>query len=580
MARIFGVVLAVLISGAVAAQGSDRTLAVAPNSTAQPTDIRHALVIGNSAYAQGPLRNPVNDARAIAKVLTDTGFKVTLLQDASHPAMVRAIRLFGEHIAKGGVGLFYFAGHGLQVRGRNYLVPVNADIAHEEEIEFNAVDVNLVLAKMDAAKNGLNIVILDACRNNPFARSFRSMQTGLAQMDAPTGTFIAFATAPGSVAADGTGEHGVYTKYLLAEITKPGIPIEQLFKQVRNGVMRETANKQIPWESSSLRGDFAFRPGAYQASVADAVAEALKREREAQRVEVEKMLQAALQRQREQLAASGLRPPPSPAPAALDPAAIELSFWDSVKASSDASDFRAYLDQYPNGKFSVLARNRLAALEKAQPPVTPSKPTAVAAMTSALGLQTPASRRSHLPQQGDTWTYRLTEPRTSARNYQVKVAAASDTAVLDQFTVDQGPGGEWAHSSGGYVVALGKSLFSPYFLVFDRSENPRSLGRVHIADGACSGNYACNATARVLGRETVKVAAGTFEAIKVEVEHTWNAAFTSGHATSTLNGGRTLTIWYAPAVKRAVKFASRPIFGDAPPIDPHFDLELVSYKLN
>lgn len=548
------------------AQSADRTLAVAPAAPA--AEERHALVIGNSAYAQGPLRNPVNDARAVAKALGGTGFKVTLVEDATQPAMVRAIRLFGERIAKGGVGLFYFAGHGLQVKGRNYLVPVNADIAHEEEIEFNAVDVNLVLAKMDAAKNGLNIVILDACRNNPFQRSFRSMQTGLAQMDAPTGTFIAFATAPGSVAADGTGEHGVYTKYLLAEMTKPGIPIEQLFKQVRNGVMRETANRQIPWESSSLRGDFAFRPGAYQTSVADAVAEALKRERELQRAEMERVLQAALERQREQLAAAGLRPPPAPPPAAADSVALELSFWESVKSSSDPGDLRAYLEQFPNGKFSALAKNRLAALGNAQP--APTKP---------LGLPTPASGRG-LPLQGDSWTYRLTEPRAAPRNYHVKIAAASKDLVLEQYSIEQGPSGEWAHSAGSYVVGLGKSLFAPYLDAFASLTPSTPLGRVPIADRSCTGSYACDATARVVGRETVRVPAGTFETVKVVVEHTWQPAFVSGHQSTSLQGARILTIWYAPAAKRAVKFSSRPDFGEVPPIDPHFDLELVSFKLN
>jgi len=223
-------------------------------------ETRHALVVGNGAYATAPLRNPVNDARGMAQALGEAGFHVTLLENATRPALQRAIRDFGDNIAKGGVGLFYFAGHGLQVRGRNFLVPVNAEIAREDEIEFTSVDVNLVLAKMDSARNPLNIVILDACRNNPFSGGWRSVQSGLAQMDAPTGTFIAFATAPGSVAADGSGEHGVYTKYLLAEIQRPGVPIELMFKQVRNGVMTETRGQQVPWESSSLRGEFAFRP--------------------------------------------------------------------------------------------------------------------------------------------------------------------------------------------------------------------------------------------------------------------------------------------------------------------------------
>jgi hypothetical protein len=250
-----------------AAQALDRTLLIEPQRGAAG-ETRHALVVGNAGYAAGPLRNPLNDARAMARALGDSGFRVILLEDASRIALQRAVRDFGDRIAGGGVGLFYFAGHGMQIRGRNFLVPVNADIAHEDEVEFVSTDVNLVLAKMESARNTLNIVILDACRNNPFARASRSAQAGLAQMDAPTGTFIAFATAPGAVAADGSGEHGVYTKHLLAEMQRPGVPIELMFKQVRNGVMKETGGRQVPWESSSLRGEFAFRPGDAPQTVA------------------------------------------------------------------------------------------------------------------------------------------------------------------------------------------------------------------------------------------------------------------------------------------------------------------------
>src|SRR5688572_30345475 len=221
---------------------------------------RSALVIGNGGYASGALKNPLNDARAVARELAASGFEVLLLEDGTQSGMQRAIRRFGDSLQRGGVGLFYYAGHGLQVKSRNFLMPVNADIDREYEVEYNSVDVGLVLSMMDAAKNPLNIVILDACRNNPFARSLRVAASGLAPLDAPAGTFIAFATAPGAIASDGAGDNGVYTKHLLAHLGKPGLPIEQLFKQVRIGVMAETRGEQTPWESSSLRGDFAFRP--------------------------------------------------------------------------------------------------------------------------------------------------------------------------------------------------------------------------------------------------------------------------------------------------------------------------------
>jgi hypothetical protein len=221
---------------------------------------RIALVIGNSQYKDSPLPNPVNDARAIAKALADAGFKVTRKENAGQRDMQIALRDFGDALKGGGVGLFYYAGHGMQVKGRNFLIPVDAQIQREDEIAYNSVDAGQVLDKMEAAANRLNIVILDACRNNPFARSFRSAGAGLAQMDAPVGTLIAFATSPGSVASDGEGQNGLYTQHLLHSMQTPGTKIEDVFKNVRVGVRKDSGGKQIPWESTSLEGDFFFVP--------------------------------------------------------------------------------------------------------------------------------------------------------------------------------------------------------------------------------------------------------------------------------------------------------------------------------
>ena len=221
---------------------------------------RIALVIGNGQYKDSPLPNPVNDARAIAKALTASGFKVTVRENAGQKDMQLAMRDFGDALKNGGVGLFYYAGHGMQVKGRNFLIPVDAQIQREDEVAYNSVDAGQVLDKMEAANNRLNIVILDACRNNPFARSFRSGGAGLAQMDAPVGTLIAFATAPGSVASDGDGQNGLYTQHLLQSLQKPGTKIEDVFKNVRASVRKDSGGKQIPWESTSLEGDFVFVP--------------------------------------------------------------------------------------------------------------------------------------------------------------------------------------------------------------------------------------------------------------------------------------------------------------------------------
>jgi hypothetical protein len=220
---------------------------------------RLALVIGNGAYkTTAHLRNPVNDAQDMAYTLENLGFEVIHRENAERKAMILAIMDFGRQLRKGGIGLFYFAGHGIQVDGRNYLIPVDAKIESESDVEFGGVDAGRVLGKMEDAENDLNIVILDACRNNPFSSSFRTSTRGLARMDAPKGSLIAYSTAPGSVAADGEGRNGIYTKHLLKYMKTPGLTVEQILKRVRMDVTDETQNKQVPWESSSLVGEFYF----------------------------------------------------------------------------------------------------------------------------------------------------------------------------------------------------------------------------------------------------------------------------------------------------------------------------------
>ncbi len=219
---------------------------------------RTALVIGNGAYPTAPLKNPVNDATDMAAALTRLGFRVTLLKNATMQQMEEAVREFGLALRKGGIGLFYFAGHGVQVAGENYLVPVNAVIQSEGDVKYGCLNAGLVLAKMEDAGNGPNVVVLDACRNNPFARSFRSAEAGLARMDAPTGSLIAYATAPGKVASDGEGRNGLYTQHLLRNIATPGLSISDLFMNVREGVVRDSGKKQVPWENTSLIGRFSL----------------------------------------------------------------------------------------------------------------------------------------------------------------------------------------------------------------------------------------------------------------------------------------------------------------------------------
>ena len=231
-----------------------------------------ALVVGNSNYKHAKLRNTLNDANDMATTLKGLGFDVILKTDVDRQQMRQALRDFSGKLDKDTIGLFYFSGHGVQVNGENYLVPVGTDIETEDEVPDESVSASSVLRKIDAAQNRLNIVILDACRNNPFARSFRSTNTGLAKVDAPLGSIVAYSTAPGSIAADGRGRNGTYTKHLLTAIKTPGLSIEQVFKQVRNGVIDATGGKQIPWEETSLRDDFYFYAGSADAGSSASVA--------------------------------------------------------------------------------------------------------------------------------------------------------------------------------------------------------------------------------------------------------------------------------------------------------------------
>jgi uncharacterized caspase-like protein len=263
-------VLALLGAGSAFGQWSARPPAVPPVQ-----ERRIALVIGNGNYSFGKLRNAANDARAMADTLRDLGFEVDLRENASLRSTLDALREFALKAPQYDVRLLFYAGHGMQLRGKNYLVPVDAEILGEEDVPARSADVNELMERLARISKGLNIIILDACRTNPFVEGggvlladgrrvkLRSVVApkGLAPLDAPVGTLVAFSTAPNASAKDGeNGRNGVYTKHLLAHIATPGLAVEQLFKRVRLGVMEETKREQVPWESSSLTGEFCFRP--------------------------------------------------------------------------------------------------------------------------------------------------------------------------------------------------------------------------------------------------------------------------------------------------------------------------------
>ena len=237
-----------------------KTLQDQPPAATTGFGSRIALVIGNSAYRNvSPLDNPDNDAELMTTTLEKAGFKVTKLINADQNTMKRAMLEFGRELRDGAdASLFYYSGHGVQVKAENYLIPVDASIKDEDEVGFQAIDVNAFLQTMDSSPSKVKIVVLDACRDNPYGNQFRSASRGLASVTAPSGTYIAYSTAPGSVAEDGDGKNSPYTAALAQFILQPGLKIEEAFKQTRVQVMKSSDQKQVPWESSSLTGDFYF----------------------------------------------------------------------------------------------------------------------------------------------------------------------------------------------------------------------------------------------------------------------------------------------------------------------------------
>ena len=262
---------------------------------------KQALVMGNSRYQHAPLKNPANDANGMAEALKSVGFGVTLALELGQSAMQEAIRSYTDSLARTqSVGLFYYAGHGAQLAWRNYLIPLDAEIGDVHELRERGVDVNSLIEGIRKAGNPMNMIILDACRNNPFGSVRRLDQKGLAQLDAPPGTLLAYATAPGNTAIDGEGENGLYTEHLLKEVRVPEAKVEDVFKRVRLAVRRRSNGLQIPWESTSLEEDFYFVPPRSLSTLADEEAERERKQEIAQREKRRAEEEAGLKRKQEQ----------------------------------------------------------------------------------------------------------------------------------------------------------------------------------------------------------------------------------------------------------------------------------------
>lgn len=351
------------------------TLILTVHSAYAATDKRVALVIGNGAYQNAiQLPNPAADADAIAQALELLDFDVVRGLDLDHDGMRGAVREFSGKLEGADVALFFYAGHGMQVFDNNYLIPVDAALEQESDLDFSAVKVDLVLRQMEREPR-VKIVILDACRDNPFekqlarsmgkTRSTKGLSRGLAEISPAGGTLIAFATDPGDVALDGEGKHSPFTTALLRHLQTPGLEIGVMMTRVRGDVFRETKERQRPWTNTSLTGEFYLQSAPSVASDTPAPPEA----------------------------------PAPAAPAAADDQQMQLAVWQTAEKSGQRADYLEYLRLYPKGKFAGFAQNRVESLKEAdatqpkavQPQVAALAPTRSANSTeqaeSALGLR-------------------------------------------------------------------------------------------------------------------------------------------------------------------------------------------------
>ncbi len=426
---------------------------------------RVALVVGNSNYAKAArLVNPANDARGMADALKGAGFSVELQLDASRAQMSGAIEAFVARLGREqAVGLFYFAGHGMQFSWRNYLLPIDATLGRMEEATASAVDVNAVIEGMARAANPMNVIILDACRDNPFGRDFRVPQKGLSQLDAPPGTLLAYATAPGNVAIDGDGSNGLYTEALLREIPVPEARIEDVFKRVRLAVRRRSIGRQIPWESTSLEEDFFFHPPAE--------VRALGEDEARTRFEA------------------------------------ELAVYEKIEEASDAASLIDYLKRYPSGRFAELVQLRLDQV------LAQAGEKRIEVVRDQANPYTQGSARMNTAYKvGDSYSYRLLDLHTGVEQETrtLRVTKVTDTKVI--------------YNNGKRVSdRLGNPLRIRKIRISGNQNIPAefALGKrwtTRWITDRPNGREESDFDLRVAARETITVPAGSFDCFRVEFE--------------------------------------------------------------
>jgi Caspase domain len=480
---------------------------------AAPDRSRIALVVGNNSYPRAPLNNAINDAKAVGALLERAGFDVTLKTDVGRDALRQAAEEFGA-MARGSEArevFFYYAGHGAQTNWRNFLIPVDERIETAADLPAQCLEFGGLLNDLSKAKGKIFVLILDACRDNPFGTGFRPAEKGLSQFDAPAGSLLAFSTSPGSVAVDSqtsdrNGVNGLYTGHLVRELSVQGSRLEDALKRVRLAVRVASNGLQVPWESTSLESDVFVFPAARS-----------------------KLTEAELEAEFEN----------------------EIAVWNRIKASKQPEDWIAYLRDYPSGKFNELAQNRLnyllraeeerRALAQAQlvaigqvsPTLAPSEQPAPPRPQLELGpgisppvlmrpSPNPASAGTYALNRrysvGDEVVYAVSEPVFGTRepDRRSRVTRVDEDADRVEFN-----GGRGIRDTLGNLIKNAQASFDPRI-----QENPVELqiGRKWTTRYRFSGAGKVNEAYRdyrVVGRERVRVPAGEFEAFRLEAEGWW-----------------------------------------------------------
>jgi len=490
-----------------------------PKARAASADAsRLALVIGNGAYRDATLANPVNDGRAMAALIGQAGFSVSSLQDANRADMVAAIQRFGDLVRRPQTRevIFYYAGHGAQLDWRNYLLPVDAEVSSAEEIKQRCIDLGQLLGEFGEAKGKTFVIILDACRNNPFGSAYRPQQKGLSQFDAPAGSLLAYATAPGQVASDGAGKNGLYTENLLRELSRRGARIEDALKRVRLNVRLASQGMQIPWETTSLETDvYLFGDGDKKLSAA----------------ELEQQIES------------------------------DLAAWNAIKSSQEIDDWVKYLRDFPNGRFAEIAQMRLARLlasaEKpagafAAPSPAVDKPAIeIKAGVAAPQLLQPSANpysagRYPLARHytvGDAATYRESDLFTGIeqRVYTLRVTKVNTSA--DRVVINDGKG---IMDLMGNIIKQGDKRFDvPRQFTPAEFQVGRKWTAAFVATtrGDAASIYF---DVQIVRREKISVPAGTFDAFRIEAKG-WN---------KTRGAQLEITLWLVPGVNFPIKHES------------------------